>query len=90
MSWIRNCGVSARSFPKVLRSLQPTIPTVQETIDAVLDYYGDKHPQWLSDLTHAEAPWKDARGDLPSGAACQNEITHEAMVTYYEALPEAA
>ena len=50
----------------------------RETIDAVLNYYGDKHPQWLSDLTHAEAPWKDARGDLPPGANCQKEITHEA------------
>jgi uncharacterized phage-associated protein len=59
----------------------------RETIDAVLDYYGDKHPQWLSDLTHAEAPWKDARGDLPPGASCQREITHECMAAYYEALP---
>jgi uncharacterized phage-associated protein len=58
----------------------------QETIDGVLSYYGDKHPQWLSDLTHAEAPWKDARGDLPPGAPCQREITHEAMASYYESL----
>jgi uncharacterized phage-associated protein len=62
----------------------------QETIDAVLGYYGDKHAQWLSDLTHAEAPWKDARGDLASGAPCQNEITHEAMAAYYESLPDTA
>ncbi len=60
----------------------------RETIDAVLRYYGDKHPQWLSDLTHAEAPWKDARGALPPGAPCTNVITHEAMAGYYEALPE--
>ncbi|HEV7880200.1 Panacea domain-containing protein [Bradyrhizobium sp.] len=62
----------------------------QETVDGVLSYYGDKSPQWLSDLTHAEAPWKDARGDLPSGASCQREITQEAMAAYYEALPPAA
>ena len=62
----------------------------RETIDAVLEYYGDKHPQWLSDLTHAEAPWKDARGDLPRGAPCQNEITYVAMAAYYESSPEAA
>lgn len=62
----------------------------RETIDAVLSYYGDKHPQWLSDLSHAEAPWKDARGDLPPGASCQREITHEAMAAYYEAVPPAA
>ncbi|MCP3388894.1 DUF4065 domain-containing protein [Bradyrhizobium sp. CCGB12] len=62
----------------------------KETIDGVLSYYGDKSPQWLSDLTHAESPWKDARGDLPSGASCQREITQEAMAAYYESLPPAA
>jgi uncharacterized phage-associated protein len=59
----------------------------RETVDAVLGYYGDKHPQMLSDLTHAEAPWLEARGKLPAGAQCQNEITHAAMAGYYEALP---
>lgn len=58
-----------------------------ETIDAVLQYYGDKPAQWLSDLTHAEAPWRDARGDLPPGRSCCAEITHEAMAAYYESLP---
>lgn len=62
----------------------------QETVDAVLGYYGDMHPQELSDLTHSEAPWIDARGGLPPGANCQNEITQEAMAAYYEALPPAA
>src|SRR5271170_5222133 len=56
----------------------------RETVDGVLDYYGDKHPQWLSDLTHAEAPWKDARGDLPPGVLCQREITLDSMAAYYE------
>lgn len=59
----------------------------RETIDGVLDYYGDKSPQWLSDLTHAESPWLEARGDLPPGAPCQQEITLEAMASYYESLP---
>jgi uncharacterized phage-associated protein len=63
--------------------------TARETIDAVLDFYGDWHPQKLSDLTHAEAPWREARGDLPAGARCQNEITHAAMAEYYEGLPAA-
>lgn len=62
----------------------------RETVDAVLDYYGDMHPQELSDLTHSERPWLDARGDLPPGAPCQTEITHAAMAEYYEALPPAA
>jgi uncharacterized phage-associated protein len=62
----------------------------QETIEAVTEYYGDKHPQWLSDLTHAEAPWREARGNLRPGVSCQNEITHEAMAAYYESLPKGA
>jgi uncharacterized phage-associated protein len=64
--------------------------TSRETVDAVLDYYGDMHPQELSDLTHSEAPWRDARGHLLPGAQCQNDITHAAMAEYYEALPPAA
>jgi uncharacterized phage-associated protein len=62
----------------------------RETIDAVLEFYGGMHPQELSDLTHAEAPWREARGDRPAGARCRNEITHAAMAEYYEALPPAA
>ncbi|MEM8574198.1 MAG: type II toxin-antitoxin system antitoxin SocA domain-containing protein [Pseudomonadota bacterium] len=58
----------------------------QETIDGVLSFYGDKHPQWLSDLTHSESPWKDARGGLPAGANSSQEITLEAMAAYYESL----
>jgi uncharacterized phage-associated protein len=58
-----------------------------ETVEAVLKYYGDKSAQFLSDLTHSEAPWKNARGELPPGVTCNNEITHEAMAQFYESLP---
>lgn len=59
----------------------------QETIDAVLKYYGDKSAQWLSDLTHAEAPWRETRGDLAPGTNSSREITLEAMAAYYESIP---
>ncbi len=32
----------------------------QATIDRVLEFYGEKDAQWLSDLTHMEEPWKQA------------------------------
>lgn len=66
----------------------PTVLTRDErdTIDAVLHYYGDKSSQWLSDLTHMESPWRDARAGLPDGASSQREITPEAMAAYYESL----
>jgi len=58
-------------------------PKQRETIDAVLDYYGDKSSQWLSDLTHREAPWIQARKGLEAGDPSRREITHAAMAEYY-------
>jgi Uncharacterized phage-associated protein len=58
----------------------------KETIEAVLDYYGDKSPQWLSDLTHLEDPWKLARNGCPDGAKCDHVISKESMGIYYESL----
>ena len=39
----------------------------RETVDAVLRFYGDKSAHWLSDLTHSEKPWRDAREGIPDG-----------------------
>ena len=39
----------------------------RETVDAVPEFYGDKSPQWLSDLTHMETPWQSARRHVPEG-----------------------
>ncbi len=57
-----------------------------ETMDAVLMYYGDKDPQWLSALTHKEDPWKNVRCDIPEGVACSRIITKESMQQYYGGL----
>jgi uncharacterized phage-associated protein len=54
-----------------------------ETIDAVLEHYGDKSSQWLSDLTHREDPWRDARRGLPDGERGNVEITKGALADYY-------
>ena len=56
------------------------------TVDAVLDYYADKPAQWLSDLTHAERPWVEARHGLPPGARGSREITLDSMADYYAGL----
>lgn len=58
----------------------------RETVDAVLAFYGDKSSQWLSDLTHSEPPWRDARRGLASTERGGNEITHAAMAEYYGSL----
>lgn len=57
-----------------------------ETMDAVIDYYGDKEPFWLSNLTHMEDPWKDARGNCKDGEACDTIISKESMQKYYLSL----
>lgn len=57
--------------------------TERETVDAVLEAYGDKPSQWLVDLTHSEAPWKNARGDLSPSERGRCEITPSAMLEYY-------
>ena len=40
------------------------------SVDGVIDFYNTLTAQNLSDLTHGQGPWRDARGEAPSGAAC--------------------
>lgn len=58
----------------------------KNSVDAVLKYYGDKTSQWLSDLTHAESPWQEARKGLSPKTRGNREITHAAMAEYYGSL----
>lgn len=55
----------------------------RETVDSVLEFYGDKSSQWLSDLTHMEDPWRNARGGIPDGHHGFATISHAAMAEYY-------
>ena len=57
-----------------------------ETIDAVLEFYGDKAGRYLSDLTHMERPWREAREGTPPGMRSRQEISSEIMAEYYGAL----
>ena len=57
-----------------------------ETMDKIIEYYGNKEPQWLSELTHKEMPWKYARKGCNLGQHCNNVITKESMRQYYGGL----
>lgn len=57
-----------------------------ENINIVLNGYGDKDAYWLREQTHAEMPWKSARGDLPEGALSRAVISKESMGLYYGGL----
>lgn len=61
-------------------------PIQKETIDKVLEFYGDRTSQWLSDLTHQEEPWISARKGLAATQRGNQEITLAAMAEYYSSL----
>lgn len=57
-----------------------------ESIGVVVKHYGEFSGQELSDLTHSEPPWKDARRNLPPTVRGGAVISHEALSEYYGAL----
>ncbi|GIG93148.1 Panacea domain-containing protein [Plantactinospora endophytica] len=66
-------------------------PEERETVDAVLDFYGGMTAHQLSDLTHREDPWQQAResaglSPMDRGTA---EITTAAMHEFYLTLATA-
>lgn len=58
----------------------------KDTINIVLKDYGDMEPYDLRELSHNEAPWKDARGDLPDSIPSNEIITKESMGEFYGSL----
>jgi uncharacterized phage-associated protein len=58
----------------------------KDTIDHVLKAYGDKTAQWLSDLTHLEEPWIEARKGLKPGERGASEIQLSTMHEYYSSV----
>ncbi len=55
------------------------------TIDVVLTAYGPKSGQWLSELTHRERPWREARRGLQSSERSKQVIRLESLVETYSA-----
>lgn len=58
----------------------------KKTVDAVLKFYGSKNGYYLSQLTHRERPWMEARKGFAPGELCDVEITKAAMRDYYGSL----
>jgi uncharacterized phage-associated protein len=59
----------------------------REVVDEVLDFYGPRTAQWLSDLTHRERPWIEARVGLGPGERGAREIGVASMMEYYAGIP---
>ena len=60
----------------------------RETVDAVLEFYGDESSIWLRDLSHMEDPWKNAReeAELAKGQRGQCIISEASMAEYYSSI----
>lgn len=67
-------------------SIQALTPSERGTIDSILEFYGPRDAFYLSELTHREQPWKEAREGLSPGARGSNEITQVSMAEYYGSL----
>jgi uncharacterized phage-associated protein len=58
----------------------------KKTVDAIIRFYGDQKAFWLSQLTHRERPWREARANLDPGERGNTVIEHAAMYEYYDGL----
>lgn len=56
------------------------------TIDSVLGFYAERTAWELSNLTHSEIPWREARNNLPDGVRSNAEITPASMAEFYGSL----
>lgn len=56
----------------------------RESIDIVLSSYGVRTAHDLSELSHREDPWRDARAGVPEGARSQSEISDAALMEYFD------
>ncbi len=52
-------------------------------LENVFAAYGGFTAKKLEQMTHAELPWREARGDLPLEAKCVTPISRETMGRYY-------
>jgi len=52
-------------------------------VDSVLSHYGQLDGAQLSELTHAEEPWCEARRGVPEGSRSQQTISLETMARFY-------
>ncbi len=66
---------------------RPTItPVLAEHLELIIETFLPIDAYKLERMTHNEAPWINARGDLPPDAICQTAINPADMKEYFTAL----
>jgi uncharacterized phage-associated protein len=69
-----------------IKQALPVEPSHAGLIDRVLGMYGHYDHTYLIDLSHNEAPWKAARGDLGPLDKSQTPISEELIASFYQKL----
>jgi uncharacterized phage-associated protein len=76
--WVKDTyGTGPEGNPDALTDAE------RATIDAVVNFYGRLPPDALSELTHLEPPWRDARGALRPDEKSTAPVTVESMRRYF-------
>jgi uncharacterized phage-associated protein len=60
-----------------------------ECVNIVLGHYGQFSPHQLSDMTHRERPWTDARAGLNPGDRGNHVIPWDAIAEFYDSQTRA-
>lgn len=63
-------------------------PEEREVLEAVISRIACYSPFALQDFTHREAPWREARTDVPDGEPSTNEISEESVRRFFHTLKE--
>ena len=67
-----------------LRTNHELSDSEKKFIEYVLSVYDNFNGSDLRNMTHREAPWNIARGDIPDSAASSKEITNKMILDYYK------
>jgi uncharacterized phage-associated protein len=57
--------------------------SAREVVAIIADHYGRMTPEQLSDLTHTEMPWLEARRGIPLESRSSTIISKETMRNFY-------
>lgn len=63
---------------------------VSDHLLEILDVFGSESAVALELMTHQEAPWIDARGDLPAEYSSKNIISKDSMGHFYKKMADVS
>lgn len=86
--WVRFKGYSWEALPSELgqTDFSKCDSAITGFLNEVWTAYGQFSAKRLEELTHTEAPWVEARGQISEYASCDSEIAPEAMHKYFASL----